>query len=326
MPRLDKFSPGLIALAFVASHIFFAQTSAAQSSAPQAQEPPASVIRSEVTLVTLDVSILDKQGRFVPDLKAENFLIKEDGAPQALRTFVEETGPIRIALLVEASPAVFLIRQDHIVAAIALLRSLRPADEVALLTFSDQLRVVHGFTRNKDAVMQVLLSIDDYGHGTAAIFTRDALGRTLDWLGKDADRTAVLLIGTGLDLGSATGAVVLIERWKEALPSFYAMATGMLLRDPKVPFKPFDEADAFLRDATSAGRGEVWFPESADDLPGIYRRLGERLRNLYTLTYKPPPGPRDGSFRGITIELLNMKGKATRYRVLARDGYFMTKP
>ena len=326
MLRLDRFSFGLIALAFISAHVSVAQVSAAQTPSAQAQDPPPSVIRSEVVLVTLDVSVLDKKGRFVPGLKAENFRIREDGAPQALRTFVEETGSIRLALLVEASPAVFLIRQDHIVAATALLRSLRPVDEVALLTFSDRLRVVHEFTRDKESVLRALLSIDAYGRGVADIFTRDALDRALDWIGEDSDRTAVLLIGTGLDFGSATNTINLVERWKKVLPSFYALATGMLLRDPKVPFRPFEEADAFLREAASAGRGEVWFPESAADLPGIYRRLGERLRNIYTLTYKPPPGPRDGSFRRITIGLVDKKGKPIRHRVLARDGYFMAKP
>ena len=290
-----------------------------------AQEPAPPTIRSEVTRVVLDVSVLDKKGRFVPGLTRENFRLWDDGSRQTIRDFYEESQPIRLALVIESGPAVFLIRQDHIVAAIELLRSLRAADEVALLTFSDRLWFVHDFTREKEAVVQILLG-GRYAHSRAEIFTRDALAGTLDWLGDGPDRVSVLLIGTGLDTGSRFSSTAMNERWGRVRPHFFAVAAGAILRDPKAPFAPFEEADALLRAAAAASGGEVWFPESAAELPGIYRRLGERLRNTYTLVYKPSDHPRDGSFHKITIELVDAKGKPMKHRVLARDGYFVAKP
>jgi hypothetical protein len=95
--------------------------------------------------------------------------------------------------------------------------------------------------------------------------------------------------------------------------------------------KHFAEADARLRALAQASAGQVYFPESAADLDRIYAEIGERLRNLYSLAYTPANAARDGSFRRITVELVDENGAplgageaggASTFRVFARPGYY----
>ncbi len=110
-------------------------------------------------LVNVDVAVTDRAGNFVADLKAANFRLHEDGAPQTVAHFAPTRAPVRILLLVEASPAVFLLRGEHLVAAHLLLQHLRPEDEAALASYARTLQPQAGFTRDKAQVEQQLLRV-----------------------------------------------------------------------------------------------------------------------------------------------------------------------
>src|SRR6516162_4715573 len=79
---------------------------AAASMRSQRQEPQ-DTLKVEVALVNVQVSVVDRRGRFVPDLKKEDFLIEEDGRRQEIRNFARENElPLTLALLIDTSPSV----------------------------------------------------------------------------------------------------------------------------------------------------------------------------------------------------------------------------
>jgi VWFA-related protein len=312
--------------------------------AATAQQPPppeAPPLRVDVQLVNVDVTVVDAQGEFVSGLTARNFRLREDGAPQTVAHFLPTQAPVRIALLVEASPAVFLIRYDHLAAAHFLLTGLRTEDEVALLRYARATRAELDFTRDKAGVEQRLHAGGRFGFGMADLRLLDAVAATLDWLGPPPARTAVVVIGTGLDSGSRMAWEELERRAGASQITFFAVATGRLLRaEPEGKGKTgesgadaaFAEADARLRALAEATAGEAYFPESADDLERIYREIAERLRNVYSLGYYPTNRARDGAYRQISVELVDdtgqpltlrdAKGNRLTPRVFARPGYF----
>src|SRR3970040_1318998 len=130
-----------------------------------AQQPPPDThtLRVDVQLVNVDVTVVDKQGKFVSGLAAQNFRLREDGAPETIAHFLPTQAPVRIALLVEASPAVFLIRYDHLAAAGFLLAGLRAEDEAALLTYARSTRAQLDFTRDKAGVERRLHQVGRFG-------------------------------------------------------------------------------------------------------------------------------------------------------------------
>ena len=313
-----------------------------------AQQPPPEThtLRVDVRLVEVEVAVTDTSGHFLADLKPQNFRVREDSVPQTLAHFAPTRAPVRIVMLVEASPAVFLIQSEHLTAAYHLLRGLREEDLVALLSYARDTHPELGFTPDKQLAEQRLASLGRFGLGMAEMNLLDAVADTLDWLSPAHQRTAVLVIGTGLDTGSKTGWDELRRRLGASQVTFFTVATGHLLRsqpegkkkrrareepDPDLDLN-FAEADARLRALAEASAGQAYFPQSATDLDKIYAEIAERLRNLYSLGYYSTHTARDGSYRKITVELVDEtgapltrhdpQGNPIPYRVFARPGYF----
>ena len=292
----------------------------------------------EVRLVNVDVAVTDPEGNFVADLKAAYFRVREDGAPQTIAHFAPTRAPVRILLLVEASPAVFLLRGQHLTAAHLLLRHLRPEDEAALASYARTVRPQADFTRDKRLVEDHLLRVSQFGLEMADLNLLDAVADTLDRLSPAPQRTAVLLIGTGLDSGSRVRWEALQQRIGASQITFFAIATEHLMfgKEKKTgESTPFDEAEERLRALADASAGQAYFPKSLKELDKVYTEIGERLRNLYSLGYYPTSTVRDGRYRTINVELVDeagaplelrdRKGKTFRPRVFARSGYFAPK-
>lgn len=316
-----------------------------------AQQPPPDDyrLRVDVRLVNVEVAVTDAAGNFIRDLKAENFRVREEGAPQTLTHFAPTRAPVRIALLVEASPAVFLIRGEHLGAAHQLLEGLRAEDEAALVSYARQAKRQVEFTRDKQRVAQRLALLERFGLEMAELNLLDAVADTLDWLNPPPRRTAVLVVGTGLDTGSAVRWEALQQRVGASQVTFFTVATGRLLRSEPTSKKKrrpqdsdapdveasFAAADARLRALAEASAGQAYFPESAEELDQAYREIAERLRNLYSLGYTPTSTARDASYRKITVELVEASGAPLvlrdadgnpfPYRVFARPGYFAAR-
>jgi len=70
---------------------------------PSQQEPPDFVIRSHVRLVLLDVSVKDRHGVSVPNLKSDNFTVLENGEPQRITVFDNEDVPDTLVILADES-------------------------------------------------------------------------------------------------------------------------------------------------------------------------------------------------------------------------------
>ncbi len=288
-------------------------------------------------LVNVDVAVIDPKGNFLADLNAHNFRLSEDGAPQETSHFAPTRAPVRILLLVEASPAVFLLRGEHLGAAHILLAHLREEDEAALASYSRNLQLQAEFSRNKETVHRQLQRLTQFGLEMAEMNLLNAVAQTLEQMSPPPQRTAVLIIGTGFDSGSKV-------RWEELEPrlgasqiTFFAIATGRLLlgkkeKEPSGAGAAFAEADARLSALARASAGQAYFPESMEELERAYAEIAERLRNVYSLGYYPTNKQRDGRYRSIGVELVDSdgaplelrdsRGRAFRARLYARPGYF----
>ncbi|HEY8188992.1 MAG TPA: VWA domain-containing protein [Pyrinomonadaceae bacterium] len=114
----------------------------AQSSAKTSEEPGSEevdegdVVRVETQLVSVPAVVTNSAGRPVPGLRAENFLLFENGQLQKIANFATTEAPFEIALLLDTSGStrddVGLIRQ----AANAFINALRPGDRVSIVGFN----------------------------------------------------------------------------------------------------------------------------------------------------------------------------------------------
>ena len=154
------------------------------------------VVRVETQLVSVPAVVTNSAGRPVPGLRAENFLLFENGQPQKISNFATTEAPFEIALLLDTSGStredVGLIRQ----AANAFIDALRPGDRVALIGFNTARQgqtvaaKVEVLSKLTDDRKLLRAAIENLGSSNGTPFY-DALERIVSEVFNDAPRDEV---------------------------------------------------------------------------------------------------------------------------------------
>lgn len=156
-------------------------------------------IRVETNLVTMPVSVLDRDGRFVSGLTQRDFEIFENGQAQKIEYFQSVEQPFTVVLMIDVSPST-QFRIDEIQnAAISFVDQLRPADRVMVIAFDESVRVLSEPTNNR-AQLRNAIYMAQFGDGTSLYeAVDDALNRRLRQI---QGRKAVVLFTDGVDTTS----------------------------------------------------------------------------------------------------------------------------
>ena len=337
-------------------NILLATTIALLSSSPalsQGQPAAATSLHTKTELVKLDVSVLDKHGKFVAELNPNQFHVFDNGAEQPVAFFEPMDAPAQILVMIETSPAVYLIHTEHLVAAYALFEGLAVDDQVALVTYSDKPRVVLGFTPDKDALFQAMNNLD-YGIGMSQLNFYDSLASAIGWLPPAAGKSAIVLLTTGLDSSTASNWQTLVNKLRGSDVVIFPVALGGYLHGANRKSSKstggganarategsepsswsvaasFAKADDALRSLARITGGHVYFPESAEEFAAIYKEIGAALRHEYVLGIAPA---HDGQFHSLTVQVFaqgNGDGKRSAvrpgWRTFAREGYLAPSP
>lgn len=178
------------------------------SGVPTPTPPPAdndddSVIRIETNLVTLPVSVLDRDGRFISGLQQRDFQIFEDGIQQKVDYFQSVEQPFTVVLLIDVSPSTQFKIDEIQNAAITFVNQLRPADRVMVIAFDERMHVLTEPTNNR-AQLRNAIRQAEFGNGTSLY---DAVESTIEReLRRVQGRKAVVLFTDGVDTTSRRGA------------------------------------------------------------------------------------------------------------------------
>jgi VWFA-related protein len=156
-------------------------------------------VRVETNLVTLPVIANDRGGRYVPDLKAEEFTVEEDGAAQKVAFFATVSDPFSVVLMIDTSASTTVEKMRQVQeAAVAFVAQLRPGDRVKVISFDDELRDLSDFTSDRAALASAIRSTRR-GKGTRLYDAFDAAYRALRRL---KGRKAVIMLTDGVDYRS----------------------------------------------------------------------------------------------------------------------------
>jgi Ca-activated chloride channel homolog len=315
----------------------------AQTAVATAQQP----IETTADLVKVDVSVLDGRGNFVGGLAENDFHVLDNGVEQPLLIFTPVDAPARILVVIETSPAVYLIHTEHLVAAYALLQGLSPDDQVALVAYDESPHLILPFTPDKSALLAALGDLQ-YNIGMSELNFYDSLSAVLDWFGPAAEKRALVLLTTGLDSSPPGHWSALVQKLRREDAVIFSVALGGPLRSGKAK-KPrkarrsntgdsarngasaapssslsFANADKALRSLAAITGGRAYFPDSDKDFVPIYHEIASALRHQYVLGIAPA---RDGQFHSLTVEIADSKGTTAKhgsknpYVIFARQGY-----
>jgi VWFA-related protein len=157
------------------------------------------VVRVNAALVTVPVSVLDRDGRFISGLRQEDFRILEDGAEQRVAYFAPVEQPFTVALVIDTSGSTRFKLEDIQQAASAFLDQLRPADRVIVISFDDDVRVLSEATNDRNA-LRAAIRRTHTGNGTRLYDAVDLVIR--QQLSRVQGRKAIVLFTDGVDSSS----------------------------------------------------------------------------------------------------------------------------
>jgi Ca-activated chloride channel homolog len=157
------------------------------------------IIRVSTTLVSIPVSVMDRDGKYIPNLSKEDFHVWEDGVEQQVAYFASTEKPFTVALLLDTSGSTRFKLDEIQNAAITFVNQLRPEDRVMVVSFDDRIRVLCQPTNDRYAIRNAIQKVD-VGSGTRLYDAVDTVIR--QHLSRIEGRKALVLFTDGVDTTS----------------------------------------------------------------------------------------------------------------------------
>ncbi len=304
------------------------------------------VIKVETNLTNILFTASDKQKRFVSTLKREDVRVLEDGVPQQIFTFQPNSDlPLSLAILIDCSGSEERTLPEEKGAARSFLETVLRADkdEAAIVSFTGEVTLEQGLTGNIPRLRRAIDQVEfvpPSGYigggvvvgGTPPISgTQQTLaGSTAIWdaiwatsnelLSESAEHTrrAIILLTDGEDTISQVRMQEAINRAVKVDALIYAIGIGDRYQ--------FGINEGALKKITENTGGRAYFPRNERELREAFAQIERDLREQYLVAYSSSNKTRDGSYRRITIEIINPELRKEGFRLNYRPGYFAKTP
>jgi Ca-activated chloride channel family protein len=238
--------------------------------------------RTGTSIVPVLTTVTDSQGRLVPNLEQDEFTILDNGKPQSITLFQNETQPFTVVVMLDFSFSMTthldLLKQ----ATEQFILRLLPADKGQVGAFSDKIQFSGEFTSDRDDLIAALKDLQ-FGNPTRLY---DAIDASIDML-KDVDGRKIVLVFTdGDDTASRRGMGDVLDKARATETMIYAI--GLESEFPIAPgrmqrTRP-DRGLRRLADETGGGYFEL---KKTTELAPTFTRVAAELHSLYTIGFQP---------------------------------------
>jgi len=257
----------------------------------------------DVDVVQVTVTVMDGTGRFVRNIPRSAFRIYEDGKPQAITSFLSQDVPLELIAAVDISGSMTTAMPKLKLAVKEFLGAIPPRDQVTLLGFNDSVFPLARRAMDPAARVRAVDRLAPWG--ATALY--DVLARSVDMLGRQTGRKAIVAFSDGEDQGSRVALEDVERRLQASDVTLYMIGQGRGLSHESL-------RAIMWRLATPTG-GRVFSTDSIDQLQGAFEELLDELSNQYLLGYQPTNSRRDDTWREIKVQVDGYDN------VRARQGY-----
>lgn len=294
----------------------------------------AGTIKLDTSLVLIPVSVLDRDGKFIPNLTKDDFEIFEDGIKQEIDHFSSVEAPFNVVLLLDTSGSTRFKVEDMQRAALAFVDQLRAQDRVMVVSFDSRVYIDSEFTGDRTQLRRAIQQTRT--GGSTRLY--DAVDLVLTKrLNQMPGRKAIVLFTDGVDTNSALAtALSTIDLVEESAVLVYPIqyetqndATGGMIVNGKPVTLPsgdarlwtvaYERATKYLHELADRTGARLYRAETIKDAAQAFALIAEELRHQYSLSYYPANAARDGAYRRIRVTV-NQPNVVVR----ARAGYRAT--
>lgn len=284
-----------------------AGTSNVQSAAPVPKDEEVAegdVLRITANLVSVPVTVINRQGQYVVDLERSDFRLYEDGKEQTIAHFSNVDQPFSVSLLIDTSGSTAPFLDQIKGAAKAFLEQLRPSDKVRPVYFHGEVKALTKVGISDPKLLKA--AVDRMESGPIMMGTRlyDAVHFTLLNFSRESGRKAVILFTDGENTwGKATMKSTLQEAEESEVVIYTLQYGGM------APNK-------YLRQLADKTGGRYFQAGDINEIMQSFAGVAEELRRQYVIGYYPKEPAHSGLERKIRVKV-----NRERVAVRARKSY-----
>ena len=278
---------------------------------PTADDAGVFVFKKEVEEIVLHATVVDERNRLITNLDKAAFTVFENSKPQPITDFRHQDVPVAMGIVIDNSGSMREKRDKVNKAAINLVKSSNPEDQIFVVNFNDEFYLDQDYTSDINKLRSSLEKVETRG-GTALY---DAIVASADHLKKSSQlqRKVLFVVTDGEDNASRESLEQAIRRLQEENgPTVYAIG---ILGEEKA--RRARRALEVIADRTG---GIAFLPRTVDEVDEISRTVAHDIRNQYTIGYKPSTPKSVPGYRSIHVD-----ARAKGYKVLTvrtRSGYY----
>jgi Ca-activated chloride channel homolog len=310
---------------------------------PNGETVEGDVIKFDTSLVMVPVTVMDRNGRYVPLLRRENFRIQENGIDQKIAYFATTDSPFSVVLLIDTSGSTEFRLRDIQDAAIKFVDKLKPTDKVMVMSFDDRIEVECKATTDRDANTKAIRNTRGGGGTRLYDAVDDILRKQLKTI---EGRKAVVLFTDGVDTTSRRASYESTLRLAEEsdasiysvdydtsgrgsvmsngipMPGGRGTILGLPIPTPGIPGTAggmpgdYKRAVAYLHALSDRTGGRFYSGDSLFGIDQAFTWIAEELGRQYSLGYYPSIAGKDGERRQIKVKMTE-----ANLVVKSRDSY-----
>jgi Ca-activated chloride channel family protein len=293
------------------------------ANASPSNDAESDVVKVETDLITIPVSVYDRNGLYIPGLLAKDFKIFEDGKEQQIAYFGTSDKPFSVILLIDTSPSTSYKIEEIRNAARAFVDQLKPEDKVQVISFDFGVHVHGEMTNDRQAIYKAI-DKTGFGNGTSLYDAVDVALRKQ--LAKIDGRKAIVLFTDGVDTTSRKNYDFTLDEAEESesliFPIYYntffdTQGGGGLgnINGGVIPSihsstvrgsssEDYALGRKYLEDLADYTGGRVFRPESTPGgLTAAFEGIAEELRRQYNLGYVPIDQGKPGQRKMIKVRV-----------------------
>ena len=296
-----------------------ATTERARPVADVTQEPP--TLRVPVDLVSLNVSVRNRQGGMVVGLERKDFRVFEDKIEQDITFFSAERSPVSWGLILDRSGSMEEMIKPVYRAATHVMDEGSEADEIFAITFNESADLVSDFISDRQALADSLSSLN--ADGSTALYDAIAFGLKQIKKGQH-DKKVLVVVTDGEDNVSRLRFDRLVERVKSE-EDVLLYAVGMFEPAPWWMSGNRGGIKRQLEELSNVTGATAHFPRNVEECQQVMKTIALEVSQHYSIAYYPTNHARDGRWRKIRVEANPWGRSQKQVAVRARSGYFAPK-
>ena len=259
------------------------------------------VLRITANLVSVPVTVLNRQGQYVVDLERGEFRLFEDGTEQTIAHFSNVDQPISVALLIDTSGSTAPFLDQIKGAAKAFVEQLRPSDRVRPVYFHGLIKPLTKEGINDPKLLKAAL--DQMESGPLMMGTRlyDAVDFTFRALKPEPGRKAVILFTDGENTWGRATMKSTLKEVEESDIVVYTLQYGDM------------PPQKYLQQLADKTGGRYFRAGNINEIKQSFAGVADELRRQYVIGYYPKEPAHSGQERKIKVKV-DRKHVAVRAR------------